>query len=440
MVTRKEKREREKGTNYFFEYLKIQKHFFSGLTERLKNVKDHRHQSYIDYGPEVLLLTVLLKNLTGLHTMRAMTEQFNKEECIENIKKALQLQTLEELPHYDTINNFLSGLDPTELETIRTYMIKELLKKRCFEKYRIGNRYWGVIVDGTGLHTFTQKHCDHCLRREYKDEETGETTVIYMHHVLETKLVVGDIVLSIASEFIENESEDTPKQDCELKAFKRLAAKLKQTFKRLPICLLGDSLYACEPVFRICDHNQWTYILRFKEGRIQSIADEYQAIKTIKQSEKNNKKNKSLDWVNDLSYHERTVNLLESREETETGERRQFVFITNIRIRKNNAQKLLNAGRSRWKIENEGFNNQKNVRYNLEHVNCHHDTAMKNHYLLTQIADILVQLYEKGFKLLKTLKKTIKEISSNLLEALRTRVLTDEDMSALIKPIQVRFT
>ncbi|UZH06099.1 hypothetical protein [Heyndrickxia coagulans] len=49
-----------------------------------------------------------------------------------------------------------------------------------------------------------------------------------MHHVLEAKLVVGDMVFSIASEFIENESENVSKQDCELKAFDRLAKKIKK--------------------------------------------------------------------------------------------------------------------------------------------------------------------------------------------------------------------
>lgn len=55
----------------------------------------------------------------------------------------------------------------------------------------------------------------------------------YMHHVLEAKLVVGDMVLSIGSEFIENESEDVSKQDCELNAFHRLAKKLAQNQRRL---------------------------------------------------------------------------------------------------------------------------------------------------------------------------------------------------------------
>ncbi|QJE32212.1 transposase, partial [Heyndrickxia coagulans] len=42
--------------------------------------------------------------------------------------------------------------------------------------------------------------------------------------------------------------------------------------------------------------------------------------------------------------------------------------------------------------------------------------------------------------ILKALKKTAKEKSSNLLESFRTRILTDEDFTHLSKPIQVRFT
>jgi len=51
-----------------------------------------------------------------------------------------------------------------------------------------------------------------------------------------------------------------------------------------------------------------------------------------------------------------------------------------------------------------------------------------------------MQLYENGSSVLKGMKKTAKEKSSNLLEAIRTRKLTDEDVTALAKPIQVRFT
>jgi hypothetical protein len=82
-------------------------------------------------------------------------------------------------------------------------------------------------------------------------------------------LIAGDMVFSIATEFIENEEENVTKQDCEIKAFKRLAGKLKKKYPRLPICILGDSLYACEPVFEICDSNSWKYLIRLKRGALR---------------------------------------------------------------------------------------------------------------------------------------------------------------------------
>ncbi|MFA8439630.1 transposase family protein, partial [Bacillaceae bacterium YX66] len=102
MLTRKEKRNREKNQNYFFDLLKIQRHFFKDFITKLKKVKDPRHQSYITYETETMLYTALLKNIIGIDTMRNMTVQFNTDECIENVKTALSIDELEELPHYDT--------------------------------------------------------------------------------------------------------------------------------------------------------------------------------------------------------------------------------------------------------------------------------------------------------------------------------------------------
>ena len=46
------------------------------------------------------------------------------------------------------------------------------------------------------------------------------------------------------SEFLEYDTDDgqTTKQDCEQKAFHRLAARIKQAFPRLPIMLLLDGV------------------------------------------------------------------------------------------------------------------------------------------------------------------------------------------------------
>ncbi|MFC5627357.1 hypothetical protein ACFPTR_00410 [Aliibacillus thermotolerans] len=72
-------------------------------------------------------MMTILKNAFDLKSMRSMTDQFNKDECIHNFQKIVGCSELKELPHYDTINDFLSRLEPTELEKIRTYMIKQLL-------------------------------------------------------------------------------------------------------------------------------------------------------------------------------------------------------------------------------------------------------------------------------------------------------------------------
>ena len=86
------------------------------------------------------------------------------------------------------------------------------------------------------------------------------------------------------------------------------------------------------------------------------------------------------------------------------------------------------AGRGRWKIENEGFNNQKNGIYDIEHLNSRDSNAMKNHYLLTQIADIMMQMYLVWSPLIRETGQSIKNTSSRLLESFRRQTITDEDV------------
>ena len=53
---------------------------------------------------------------------------------------------------------------------------------------------------------------------------------------------------------------------------------------------------------------------------------------------------------------------------------------------------------------------------------------MKNHYLLTQIADLLMQLYLGWNPLVKEIGQSIKNTSSRLLESFRRQTVTDEDV------------
>ena len=66
---------------------------------------------------------------------------------------------------------------------------------------------------------------------------------------------------------------------------------------------------------------------------------------------------------------------------TKDGETRIcFQWVTDLEVSRRNLEELVEAGRGRWKNENEGFNNQKNGIYRIEHLNSRDRTAMKNRY------------------------------------------------------------
>lgn len=60
-----------------------------------------------------------------------------------------------------------------------------------------------------------------------------------------------------------------------LKAFYRLAKRLKRQFPQLKICLLLDSLYVADPVFKMLDDYNWKHIITFKEGSVPKTYEEY---------------------------------------------------------------------------------------------------------------------------------------------------------------------
>lgn len=180
----KRKKRKRRKNKFFRRVHKIKEHFLKDIVKRLKAVKDNRHQSYIEYKTDILLFSVIMKNACCIDSMNGMTEKFNKDECIKNIGNVLGYELLEELPHHDTINNFLCGLEPNEIEKIRDYMIKQLFKKRSLEGYRFLDKYWCIAVDATGLFSFSERHCEHCLKKEYKNKETGEVEkTVYYHSV-----------------------------------------------------------------------------------------------------------------------------------------------------------------------------------------------------------------------------------------------------------------
>lgn len=158
---------------------------------------------------------------------------------------------MEELPYWETINRYLEKVDPEKLQDILNRLCSRLLCSRAFENMRIRGKYWQVIIDGTQLCSSRRELGGKSLHRTHNRGTEKEYQENY-YYVLEAKLVLhSQILISIQTEFVDNEAgKEMEKQDCERKACWRLMEKLKKAFPRLPICLCGDSLYACEGFLR----------------------------------------------------------------------------------------------------------------------------------------------------------------------------------------------
>lgn len=416
--------------NPIVECNKIQKRFYPELFTRFEEVNDPRHQSYIEYSIKTMLGTLYYKCIGGISSMREMTSKFNEETVVKNLYSFIGDEEQIYMPHGVTINELLEKLEPTELENIQKDLVYTMIRRKTFDSAKVLKK-WQVIVDATELDEGYKKKNEGYLSRCYNKGETTEFTK-YHRSILEAKIYFGNnLVCSIASEPIENseeyinQSEEAIKQDCESKAFVRLAAKIKKRFPRLPIVITADGLYVTKRVLQICKDYKWDYIIRYKEGSASSIAKEYRALP------EKEKVGTNIEYQNNIMFQELDVNLIylkEKKMDNEEEKVTKFAWITSIKITKNNAKKIVSAGRDRWKIENQGFNRQKHWQGNIEHAYSWNERAQKNHYLMEQIADFMKQLYEHFYLKKNEIKKMQKNISSELLSSFAQQPTKTEDI------------
>jgi hypothetical protein len=403
-------------------------HFFPGLQPWLKAVKDPRDPERIEYPAAFLLSTVILMFLTKLGARRQTKFQFGTRTMVSNIN-ALAGTNAQTAAHPDTLEYLMKRISPDELGAIRPLMVRQLVRKRSLDQFRVEGRMM-VAADGTGIVVYRTRHCDHCLTQKH-----GAVT-IYYHLVLEAKLVTGNgMAFSMETEFIENPGVDPEKQDCETKAFMRLAPRLKASFPQMMICMLLDGLYLQEPVMRLCRESGWAFVTTFKEGSAPAVWADFRALLELSPENRLARTSRGVGqefrWVNDLPFGKETVSAIECVETAPDGTVTRYAWATSMHVDRHNVVAIANdAGRLRWKIENEGFNEQKNSGYNLEHAYSENERAAKNYYILLQIAHAIEMLIQKGNLLVRMVGRTIRDIAGGvrafgqyLRESLRNHVI-----------------
>jgi len=372
-----------------------------------------------------------------------------------SIRKFQALFGVESFPHGDTLDAAFSNLEVDQIQAVVSTMTGTLIRKKVLYSYRILRTYFIVAIDGTGMVNFDHRHCPHCLTRTHN----GKT--LYYHPVLEAKLLTSNgFALSLMTEFIENPGEKVTKQDCELKAFYRLAERLKIQFPRLPILLSLDGLFAGGPTFGLCHRYGWKFIIVLKDDDLPSVNEEFEALSKLQpenrlvwRTGKQAQIKQAFRWADDIAYtdsekKEHTLSVIECLETKpdKEGQKKttKFKWVTNCRVSCKNVITLSNdGGRMRWKIENEGFNVQKTGGYELEHAYTNDPNSVKVFYLLLQIAHLLAQLLYRATLLKRDFLEGLgsaKNLAFRLLEAWRNVHMDQEDITALLqKRFQIRF-
>ena len=426
-MNRKQRRYLRKDKDLIKELYSIIVKYLPDLLNMFDNLTDLRNQSYVTYSMKTICVTRLFGLLCGLTTMTDISSDFfNTDFCIKNLS-IISNQNLKEIPYWETIQDVFININTDELRNIQKYIVKALIRSKMFDKFKFNNCFQ-LLFDGTGLSNHDYNLNNNCLRRKHKDGK-----VSYYKYVLECKLVVGNIVISLDSEFIENENmaTDKQKQDCELKAFKRLLERIRKNYPKYNFIVTGDALYATSPVINLCKKYKCFYLFNLKPDRLKEINSAFEGNIILDNETSFN----NYFLSTNISYHNHLINVIKYVE-IKNNKETTFRYITNLFTNDSNIKDIVVLGRKRWKIENEGFYTQKHRTFNITHLNSRNDTAMKNHYFFIQIAHTIRQLLEQGNLLIKSLNLKIKEVSYFLLHTLTSKT---SNLDNLNNKFQLRF-
>lgn len=298
------------------------------------------------------------------------------------------------LPTAEAVDDLLQKLDCGVFAELRKRAIKALVRGKRIETCKF-HGFWRLAVDGTGTHTSSKRHCPHCQTKTCS--KTGRVT--YFHNVLEFKLVSPEgLALSIHSEFIVNQDGES-KQDSEIKAFYRAAAEIKRMWPRMRFIVIGDAAYGNANFMRTCKENGWHYCVSLKDNlpTLRKTADAGLALAKAQPHTTEAGSAQRLRSVEGLSHgglRTHVVECVEAKADGNGGMRdTRFLWMTSLLPSRWGAAGIANdVGRQRWKIENQGFKEQKNGGYGITHSYGSAGNAWRNYYLIAQVMHIIMQI------------------------------------------------
>jgi hypothetical protein len=195
-------------------------HYFPDFYSQLSQLPDYRKRP--QYSVKELIVSGLLMFLFQQKSRNNADAKAKNIDYQDNILRLFKIRVAD----MDTVDKYLRFLDPSKLESFKQDMFRQLIKSKILHKHRFMNYYFMLSIDGTGLQSFNYEPYPGC---PFKTHKNGTKT--WTAYVLEAKIVTATgFSISIGSEWVENpQNQDFDKQDVELKAFARLAKKIKKS-------------------------------------------------------------------------------------------------------------------------------------------------------------------------------------------------------------------
>ena len=380
-------------------------HYVPEILKYIDEIREPRKRN--NYSMRYLIMSEMLMFLSEGKSQRFTETAYRDNKYLENIGKIIK-EELRKIPDAEIYTNVFSKVEKEEIEKFQYKINYQMIRNKIYEGSKILGKY-NLVLDAT---RFQKAHYE--ISEEWLKETKDGNTTWYLS-MLELKLVANNMAISLMNEMIKNEDKkkeneteeeiknksiEELKQDCELNASKRMLPRFRQTYPRLPVRIIADSLYPSIGLIELCEKENLEYIFVLKDKRIPTLLAEFLTLVSMSEGNREIKETKEQIvltlWENDIDYKGKKINVIRQiTKDKETGKYSKWMWITNREITRNNLYKIIYCAKLRDYIENQGFREQKITSgIDLEHVYSKDIKAIKVIYTIIQITHLILQIIE----------------------------------------------
>jgi hypothetical protein len=380
-------------------------HLVEVLRDRFATLSDPRKRLPEDRYP---LIDAVMAGLAMFHFQDPSFLQF--QESLEKTERRSNLSTMfgvERVPKSTQMKTLLDGVSPPEIHQSFHDIFRELDKAKVLPRFRYLQGRYLVPIDGSDYFSSSARHCPSCL-----ESKKSDGTIRYHHQILQAALVKPGVpnILPLASEEVRRQDGVT-KQDCELNAAKRMIPALAMAHSHMDMVIIGDGLYSHVPFVQLLREHAFSFILVAKPDDHKALIEDLKGLReagAVGRLEKRDSRGRRhvYEFCSGLilrSDGKETVNWFSYQLINESGKiGYENSWITDLPVNARTVEELGEAGRARWKIENEGFNTLKTQGYNIKHNFGHGEKHLSFVLFLLNILAFLIHeildLRDKSFR------------------------------------------